>query len=122
MYSGTIQKFLPDATENGLSEIVNANITQVLAASNAQFEQLENRIQHEIDRETHCEIKNCNKKKTEFTAAQNMLKQIGDDLFLVAETISTQLRKVTFETLYSSVSYISDPKKTPTMKFIQYRY
>lgn len=102
------QKFLPDATENGLSEIVNANITQVLAASNTQFEQLENRIQHEIDRETH--------------SAQNMLKQIGDDLFLVAETISTQLRKVTFEGLYNSVSYVSDPKKTPTIKYIQYSW
>lgn len=48
------QKFLPDATETGLSEIVNANITQVLAASNNQFEQLESRIQHEIDKETYC--------------------------------------------------------------------
>lgn len=50
-----------------------------------------------------------------------MLKQIGDDLFLVAETISTQLRKVTFEALYSTVSYVSDPKKTPTLKYMQYR-
>ncbi|CAI2356596.1 unnamed protein product [Caenorhabditis sp. 36 PRJEB53466] len=101
-------KFLPVATENGLSEIVNANISQVLAASNAQFEQLENRIQHEIDKETH--------------SAHNMLKQIGDDLFLVAETISTQLRKVNFEGLYSSIAAVSDPKKTPTMKFIQYSW
>lgn len=57
-----------------------------------------------------------------FSAAHNMLKQISDDLFLVAETISTQLRKVNFEGFYSGVSYISDPKKTPTLKVIQYRY
>uniref|UniRef100_A0A8R1HX72 Prominin-like protein n=1 Tax=Caenorhabditis japonica TaxID=281687 RepID=A0A8R1HX72_CAEJA len=100
--------FLPADTETGLSEIVKANITQVLAASNAQFEQLENRIQHEIDKETH--------------SANNMLKQIADDLFIVAETISTQLKKVNFDRLYSSVQYVSDPKKTPTIQYITYSW
>ncbi|CAI5456132.1 unnamed protein product [Caenorhabditis angaria] len=101
-------KFISSSTQNALTEIVNANISRVLGESNAQFERLETTIQHEIDKETHF--------------AQNMLKQIGDDLFVVAETISTQLKQVNFEPLYNSVSYVSDPKKTPTMKYIQYSW
>ncbi|CAB3410400.1 unnamed protein product [Caenorhabditis bovis] len=101
-------KILSANTEAALSQIVNANISHILGESNAQFARLESTIQHEINKETH--------------VAQNMLRQIGDDLFVVAETISTQLRQVNFEQLYNSVSYISDTKKSPTIKYVQYSW
>ena len=49
------------------------------------------------------------------------MKMISDDLFVVAETISTQIRQVNFDPLYKYVSLASDDKGQ-IRKYMQYRY
>lgn len=99
---------IPEATLDGLKQLAHANVNQLLSKSNVQFESIRNVIQMEIDKNTF--------------GAQNMLKQIGDDLFVVAETISTQLRQINFDPLYNAVSFLSDSNKTPVTKAVQYSW
>ncbi|CAD6185085.1 unnamed protein product [Caenorhabditis auriculariae] len=101
-------ELLSPETEEALQQILQANISRLLGESNRQFENMETAIQSEIDKKTH--------------AAQNMLKQIGDDLFVVAETISTQLRQINFDLLYNGVSRMTELKKQTPFKYFEYSW
>lgn len=94
---------IPLGNEEALDRIINANISKALSASTFQFSSIEESLQREINSKIH--------------SAQNTLRQIGDDLFVVAETISTQIRQVNFDELYNTVSNMSDEKKTPAMRY-----
>uniref|UniRef100_A0A183FWT7 Prominin-like protein n=1 Tax=Heligmosomoides polygyrus TaxID=6339 RepID=A0A183FWT7_HELPZ len=63
-----------------LEPIIRANIPQLLANTNRNFDSIQNRLQTEIDKKVH--------------SSQEILKRIADDLFVAAETISTQIRQV----------------------------
>ncbi|PAV91213.1 hypothetical protein WR25_09188 isoform D [Diploscapter pachys] len=97
--------FLSESSDENLRKIVDANITSALEESNAKFTLMEEIIQQEIDKRVY--------------SAQNTMKMISDDLFVVAETISTQIRQVNFDPLYKYVSLASDDKGQ-IRKYMQY--
>lgn len=52
---------------------------------------------------------------------QSKLKQIGDDLFMVAETISTEIRQINFDRLQAIfATYVSGNNEYP--QYVQYRF
>ncbi|PAV91211.1 hypothetical protein WR25_09188 isoform A [Diploscapter pachys] len=99
--------FLSESSDENLRKIVDANITSALEESNAKFTLMEEIIQQEIDKRVY--------------SAQNTMKMISDDLFVVAETISTQIRQVNFDPLYKYVSLASDDKGQ-IRKYMQYSW
>lgn len=87
------------ATDATLEPIIRANIPQLLANTNRNFDSIQNRLQTEIDKKVHCtRIEDLNSLYDlvihYFSASQEILKRIADDLFVAAETISTQIRQV----------------------------
>ncbi|KAK6061491.1 hypothetical protein COOONC_00844 [Cooperia oncophora] len=72
--------------DKALGEIKDANIPQLLNTTTQKFADMQGKIQTEIDKKLH--------------SSQDMLKKIADELFVVAETISTQIRQINFDSLY----------------------
>lgn len=94
------------ATDATLEPIIRANIPQLLANTNRNFDSIQNRLQTEIDKKVH--------------SSQEILKRIADDLFVAAETISTQIRQINFDVLYDMIAHASDPKDNILVKIVHY--
>ncbi|KAK6009030.1 Prominin [Ostertagia ostertagi] len=92
--------------EKTLDQIKNANIPQLLNTTLRKFSEMEEKIQAEIDKKIH--------------SSQSILKNISDNLFRTAETISTQIRQINFDSLYDVVTRASDPKDSIAAKVVHY--
>ncbi|RCN29299.1 hypothetical protein ANCCAN_24947 [Ancylostoma caninum] len=91
-----------------LEVVTAANIPQLLGDTVTRFTAMQDRLQSEVDKKIH--------------SSQAVLKQIADNLFVIAEKVSTQIRQVNFDTLYDIVAYASDSKDNPTVKYLGYRF
>ncbi|WKY16751.1 hypothetical protein Q1695_001401 [Nippostrongylus brasiliensis] len=94
------------AVDDKLRQVIDANIPQLLGNTVQQFSMIEGSLQVEIDKKLH--------------SSQAILKQIADDLFVVAETISTRIRQINFDSLYDVVAHASDPKDSIAVKIMHY--
>uniref|UniRef100_A0A1I7XQ55 Prominin-1 n=1 Tax=Heterorhabditis bacteriophora TaxID=37862 RepID=A0A1I7XQ55_HETBA len=124
-----VSELLSPSIDEALQQIISTNISELLSASNSHFIITENALQTEIDKKVYCEYFSSSIIVPRlffiyfgFLAAKNMLKQIGDDLFVVAETISTQIRQINFDELYNKISKVSDTKQSPVMKYVHYSW
>ncbi|VDM75115.1 unnamed protein product [Strongylus vulgaris] len=105
-YSHFESNFAEDV-DMALEIITAADIPQLLGDTVARFKTMQNRLQTEVDKKVH--------------SSQAVLKQIADSLFVIAEKVSTQIRQINFDALYDIVSFASDPKDNPAVKYVLYR-
>ncbi|CAJ0610498.1 unnamed protein product [Cylicocyclus nassatus] len=89
-----------------LDLIESAGIPQLLGDTVKRFNTMENKLQTEVDKKVH--------------SSQTVLKQIADNLFVIAEKISTQIRQINFDSLYDIVTFASDSKDNPATTYIHY--
>ncbi|EPB80845.1 Prominin [Ancylostoma ceylanicum] len=101
----TSNNFAEDV-DMALEVVTAANIPQLLSDTVNRFTAMQDRLQLEVDKKIH--------------SSQTVLKQIADNLFVIAERASTQIRQVNFDNLYDIVAYASDPKDNSTIKYMHY--
>ncbi|KAJ1357881.1 hypothetical protein KIN20_016139 [Parelaphostrongylus tenuis] len=92
--------------DEALQQIRRLNIPQLLDSAVQHFTTMQKKLQIEIDKKVH--------------SSQANLKRIADDLFVSAETISTQIRQINFDVLYDVVAHASDPKESVVAKIVHY--
>ncbi|CAJ0584579.1 unnamed protein product, partial [Mesorhabditis spiculigera] len=102
------EEFLMGENVKALTRVANAEVTTLLEQSNQQFVVLENELQRHITERSY--------------SAQNMLKSIGDDLFQVAEGVSSHIRQLNFDPLYQAIALYNGDQYYPIKDWIHYSW
>ncbi|GMT06210.1 hypothetical protein PENTCL1PPCAC_28384, partial [Pristionchus entomophagus] len=100
--------FMDSFDQNAVETFLLTNVSSLLSSSNGQFKTLSDQIQREIDARTD--------------SAKNVLKKIGDDLFVIAEQASGKIRQVNFDPLYSAVAAYTDNKEVNIIQYVRWSW
>uniref|UniRef100_A0A9J2PCI2 Prominin n=1 Tax=Ascaris lumbricoides TaxID=6252 RepID=A0A9J2PCI2_ASCLU len=101
------QNIIPNNINEELERVTHSNISEIVVVFNSGLIEIEKELQAEID---HSQYR-----------VQSKLKQIGDDLFMVAETISTEIRQINFDRLQAIfATYVSGNNEYP--QYVQYSW
>ncbi|VDK18730.1 unnamed protein product [Anisakis simplex] len=105
------EKILPERIFYELDRVTASNLTQLSAnfyADDGDLHDIEKELQAEIDHNRY--------------AAQTMLKQIGDDLYGVSETISVELRDIDFDGFKQSMERTFNSDHVDYARYVEYSW
>ncbi|KAF8354695.1 prmn-1 [Pristionchus pacificus] len=100
--------FMDSFDQNAVETFLLTNVSSLLNSSNGQFKTLSDQIQREIDAQTD--------------SAKNVLRKIGDDLFIIAEQASSKIRQVNFDPLYAAVAAYTDNKEVNIVQYVRWSW
>ncbi|GMT35933.1 hypothetical protein PFISCL1PPCAC_27230, partial [Pristionchus fissidentatus] len=100
--------FMDSFDQNAIENFLLTNVSSLLNSSNGQFKTLGDQLQREINSHTD--------------SAKNVIKRIGDDLFLIAEQVSAKIRQVNFDPLYSAVAAYTDNKEVNIVQYVKWSW
>uniref|UniRef100_A0A915AX00 Uncharacterized protein n=1 Tax=Parascaris univalens TaxID=6257 RepID=A0A915AX00_PARUN len=101
------QNIIPNNINEELGRLTHSNISEIVVVFSNGLKEIEKELQAEIDHNRY--------------HVQSKLKHIGDDLFMVAETISTEIRQINFEHLQAIfATYVGGNNEYP--QYVQYSW